>query len=145
MIEKIECWKTLDGKFFNIEDQAIQHQYKLDIIERLKKFVENHISSGMNRWDIERILIDEVEELFGPKLKGKYKESQLSVLINAINNVLSNCQNLHEDSDIFVVEKKYIESMSKALNIYIDIIPVNKKEKPNVPVPQGPIGRSLKG
>ena len=67
-IKKIEGWKTSDGELFDVEEQAIRHQYKIEIIERIKKFVEDHISSNMDRWDIERILIDSVEELFGPEL-----------------------------------------------------------------------------
>ncbi len=62
-IEEVKMFKTKDGKTFELESDAINHEEEVIIKEKLEAFVDEHFYSGISKFDITDILYENPDEL----------------------------------------------------------------------------------
>jgi DNA-binding transcriptional regulator YhcF (GntR family) len=62
-IEEVKMFKTKDGKTFEIESDAVNHEEEVIIKEKLEEFVDKYFYSGISKFDITDILYENLDEL----------------------------------------------------------------------------------
>lgn len=70
-MKKIDAWETTDGKIFKAKDDAGSHQYELDCIAELDKFVRSFCCHSMTTEDIIRELWEGRHDLMSIFCRGE--------------------------------------------------------------------------
>jgi len=63
-LEKIEAYKTSDGKVHTSEHEAKKHEEKILIKEKIDEIVEEGCYRGMDKDDISNFIIENGAEIF---------------------------------------------------------------------------------
>jgi len=62
-MKKIEAYKTTDGKVFEDENLALEHEKSIAEVSAITELVERECYTGMNKTEIARFIIEYKKEL----------------------------------------------------------------------------------
>ena len=63
-IEKVEAFKTSDGKVFTAKHEANAHEEKIIIKEKISKMVDKDLYNGMNKDTVIEFIMENKAEIF---------------------------------------------------------------------------------